>query len=176
MRVMSLDPGGGTGWAVWSGELSREWNPDDVEMGSLDTPDHHHHLDCLLRDKLTYMVDPPIMLHIDNVPVTGTMVRAGRKDAQLVVERFDHTDNRAADLISNEYIGVAKAFSQKYGVAYYTVSRSNKDTAYLKGKELKGFGLWHESKDARDAARHLVHHLIFTCGYQSPLYYRRTHA
>jgi hypothetical protein len=171
---MALDPGGGTGWAVWSGDRDKAWDPDSVEMGVLSEEDHHHHLDCLLRDKLTCMVPPPITVHIEGIHASP-YIRAARRDAHLVVERFDHTDNRAADLISNEYIGVAKGFAQKFNVPLKLVSRSNKDVTYLKGKNLKDFGLWHESKDARDAARHLVWYLIFEMRYQSSLYYRRVH-
>jgi hypothetical protein len=161
MKIISLDPGGGTGYAMWSGHLDRDWDPDDVVMGCLSEKDHHLSLQLLLQAEMTILSSRP---GLPRIAVPG---------AQVVCEGFDHTDNRAADLISLEYIGVTKAFCQQWLIPYVRSSRANKDVNYLKGAALKDFGLWHESKDARDAARHLVWHLVFKLNYSIPLYYRQ---
>jgi hypothetical protein len=160
VKIMVLDPGGGTGYALWNGSLDEPWNPDDVVMGAINDKEHHYKLEQLLLAELTNLA-----------PRVG-LPRIAVPDARLVYEGFDHTDNRAAELISLEYIGVAKAVAQKYGITIFRASRAGKDLAYLKGKALKDFGLWPQSKDAKDAARHLIWHLLFVLNFQDLLFYR----
>jgi hypothetical protein len=175
VKILTLDPGGGTGYAVWSGSLEKPWNPDDVVMGVIEGRDHHLKLEEFLTAELTILDtdSPDNTLYIDGaqaLPVKSKRVAVS--DSRLIYEGFDHTDNRSAELVSLEYIGVAKLFAQRYGIKHFRASRSSKDVAYLKGRNLKDFGLWPDSKDAKDAARHLVWHMVFVLNFHDMLYYR----
>jgi len=104
MKIVSLDPGGTTGYATFDSE-TQTWGLGEVKT--------------------------------------------------------DSGEHNAALLISAEYIGVVKLFCIMNRTKLIMSNRSNKDVTYLRGAELKRFGVWSGSKHARDAARHLLHYRIF---------------
>lgn len=178
MKIMAFDPGGGTGYAMWLGDPSQGYDPEDVVMGCLSDKDHHYQLECLLKAELTINVpdlsmtnriwfDPP------NQHLNRIRTKRVARDVRVVYEGFDNTGNIAAELISMEYIGVIKAFCQKYKIEHVRTNRANKDIRYLKGVNLRDFGVWPESKDAKDAARHLLWYMIHVVGYDDLLFYRQ---
>ena len=136
MKIVSLDPGGTTGYATFDSE-TQTWGLGEVKT---DSGEHHHALWTFLHDAL--------YKHPEN-------------ERRVVCERFDNDGNNAALLVSAEYIGVVKLFCIMNRTKLIMSNRSNKDVTYLRGAELKRFGVWSGSKHARDAARHLLHYRIF---------------
>jgi hypothetical protein len=143
MKIVSLDPGGTTGYAHFDSE-TETWGVGEIKT---DSGEHHHALWTFLHDEL--------YKHPEN-------------ERRVVCERFDNTGNEAALLISAEYIGVVKLFCIMNRTELFMSNRSNKDVTFLKGNELKRFQVWSGSKHARDAARHLIHYRIFELG-EKPL-------
>lgn len=146
MKVVGIDPGGATGYAIF--ELPSEtWT-----IGAITGEDHHLKLWHFLEVELLYFVD--------------VARKAPYMDARVVCESFNNDANPAAVLVSLQYIGVVKLFCQTYDIPLFMSNRSNKDVNYLKGNQLKRFSVWSTSKDARDAARHLIHYMIHHVGYE----------
>lgn len=149
-RVVSLDPGGTTGYAIYSAEFPtasltrREPINDSLTVGHLGPDDHHDELYELLE-----------LQHI--------------KDFYLVTESFEFRQGRQRNninLMSKEYIGVAKLFAQQRGLAGGKQVRYFEQTAglakpFVTDDKLRTMNWWTPGmKHANDACRHLVYFLV----------------
>lgn len=148
-RVMSLDPGGTTGVAQCFFDGGILTSVDQLEFKSYELGPDEHHED--LWHTLNYW----------NI-------------TQLVCESFEfrqHIDKDKAkhkvELISREYIGIAKLFAEINVVPFsmHTASAAKgliPDKGPQKDVKLKQLG-WNNSSPgnhANDAARHLVYYLV----------------
>jgi hypothetical protein len=136
MLIMSFDPGGTTGWC--SAELDDGGDTVDlkhIDFGHLDKEDHHNQLRKLLGSK---------------------------KPDLVICERFEKRTNDFALLISCEYIGVIKMWSQQYkrpvvfqgasqAKVFMTVEKLIKLDAYITPAV--------KNKHAQDARKHLMYYL-----------------
>lgn len=148
-RVIALDPGGATGWATYSSVLMPDGKHYDEEFtcGTLDHEDHHLDLYGLLG-----------LQHVQNYIVVTESFEFRQNDG----------DRTGIELISREYIGVAKLFGQerKVKVVKQTASTAKKfmpDKGPMANKHLRVMGLWvpgRENRHAMDAYRHLVYYLV----------------
>jgi hypothetical protein len=165
LNVLALDPGGSTGWALYStyvivtGPTSYEVGKVNITQGQLGPADHHLALWNLLG-----------MHHASNY--------------RIVCESFEFRgeDRTNIRLISNEYIGVVKLFCQERNDTLPSSARvqltmqtasSGKGFWYPKvkgkaaswdGSKLKAVGLYHPTTDGRhinDATAHLLQYLTF---------------
>jgi hypothetical protein len=143
--VIALDPGGSTGWALYQAQLlvtpggTPEWYDEKWLSGTLNQPDHHRTLYGLLEQHHT-------------------------QQYHVVVESFEYRNKSrpGLELVSKEYIGVAKLFCQDRKVPYYSQTASQ-GKGLVKDYNLRNLGLWfggRESRHAMDAARHLVYWLV----------------
>lgn len=152
--VMSLDPGGTTGWA-WFYAFN---NPKylKVKCGQISG---RHHLDLIkmLDDKVESIEWPPD----DKTGMYGAY-------AELVCESFEFRQHRGEfnqdkiDLSSKEYIGVVELYSQMTGVpvTYQTASVAKHFISDDKLRRLGWYDLTKGMVHARDALRHLLYYLI----------------
>ena len=148
MRIIAIDPGGTTGWATCVlGDKVEDplWKPkleDHFEDCGQLTGDHHYKLRQLLSTK-----NPDV----------------------IVRERFEHRNNEFAQLVSCEYIGVVKMWSQQYK-RRLVMQGASQAKPWVSTKKLVKLGLWLQPADAWghaiDARRHLVYYLIFNSGNQ----------
>lgn len=132
---VALDPGGTTGWAAFTN--------GEYVSGQIDTDQHHYKLYQLLG---RFYVGYPKLV--------------------IICESFEFRQGDASfrmgvNLISREYIGVAKLFAQSMeGVEFYlqTAATAKK---FVTDDKLKVMDLWPTGQQhARDAYRHLVTHLV----------------
>jgi hypothetical protein len=140
MRIISIDPGGTTGYVIWDTNV-----PGGIYThGQLGPEEHHLKLDQLLA---------------------ASLKGANPNDVLTIVgERFDHRNAEFAKLISNEYIGVAKRFEQANRPYVEIVWQgANQAKNFVTDEKLVKLGLmilpkikW---KDANDAMRHMVYFL-----------------
>lgn len=149
-RVVSLDPGGTTGYAIYDAEFpvasltKREPIEDRLTVGHLGPEDHHEELYDLLE-----------LQHI--------------RDFYLVTESFEFRQGNQRNninLMSKEYIGVAKLFAQQRGLIGSKRVRYYEQTAglakpFVTDEKLRIMNWWTPGmKHANDAARHLVFFLV----------------
>jgi hypothetical protein len=150
MRIIALDPGGTTGYAVF------DWAPGYGlgTYGHIGPEEHHYKLD-------QFLIENEKGLQPHQAPET---------DAIIVCENFVHSNNEFAELVSCEYIGVVKRYCQDSNVRLVLQSPSIKPG---KNKNSKGWatdakliklGIFLEPKTkwmhANDAMRHLAY---FVC-------------
>jgi hypothetical protein len=155
-RVMALDPGGTTGWATYTAERMpavdgpEEYLKEEWACGQLGPDEHHGALFDLLGLQQT-------------------------AEFHVVCESFEfrNTDRRHRDslnLMSREYIGVAKLFyHQRMAPAdfqqlrFQTAGKAKgfiPDSGPMANKKIKDAGLWYPNqKHAMDAMRHLLYYL-----------------
>jgi hypothetical protein len=154
-RVIALDPGGSTGWATYSaftmqsstGPTGMEYYDEKWTCGTLGPEEHHSDLYGLLEH-----------MHV--------------RDYTVVCESFEFRQNdgnrMGIELISREYIGVAKLFAQerKVPIKMQTAALAKKFVPQ-KGpeanKKLKAMGLYIPGKahvHEMDAYRHLIYYLV----------------
>jgi hypothetical protein len=145
-RVLSLDPGGTTGWAAMSYDSSKPivlGRPTDGDWVVGQLGPHEHHLE--LRELLYKF-----------------------PTATIVCESFEFRQYRQRDninLMSREYIGIVKLFGQERGglkstlpVVFQTAGAAK---PFVTDEKLKIMGLWVPGqKHARDALRHMVTYLV----------------
>jgi hypothetical protein len=133
-KILSLDPGGTTGWALWQ---TRKGNLDDYTVGHLGPGDHHAELWSMIRE-------------LCKVP----------DDFRIVCESFefrqgDHNRHKIV-LDSKEYIGVVKLMSQLYDIPVVFQTASVGKT-FCTDEKIKALDLWTPGmKHAMDALRHLI--------------------
>jgi hypothetical protein len=146
MRILALDPGGTTGWALYQGgPFALMDNPQrGIKLGHIGPMEHHLQLKEFIETEISH-------------------------DFMLVCESFeyrrDQRDN--VNLISKEYIGVVKRLQQERASKGTVPLRVHFQTA-AKGKgfwtdqKIKKLGLWWPGhKHAMDALRHLLHYQAF---------------
>lgn len=141
-RIVSLDPGGTTGWATFTSDgVTAQWL-----CGQL-AGQHHDRLDAML----------------------GTF---HTEEYHIVCESFEYRNVSRAGLVldSVEYIGVMKRFCQNRGVSYtmQTASQGKVGTrpnAFVKKSNLEKLGLWSPGNiHAMDAYGHLLYYMINNIG------------
>jgi len=140
MRIVSIDPGGTSGWAAWQEGV--------LDYGHLEG-DHHKKL-------FDFLCAQTHCLH-KNEWADRNMV--------IVCERFDHVSG-VAKLDSVEYIGVIKFFQQTYSVQLVLQSRSikpgqDKKKGWASDDKLQACSMLIRPKTkwvhANDAMRHLMY-------------------
>ncbi len=150
-RIIALDPGGTTGWAMWQDEpfagASGVWS--NFVIGQIGPHEHHKELNDLLGLQQVH-------------------------DYTIVCESFEFRKaegfREGISLISREYIGVAKLFAaermnrpvvlQTAGMGKGFIPDKAKDGLAANAK-LKILGLYTPSmKHSNDAMRHLLYYLV----------------
>jgi hypothetical protein len=150
MRLISFDPGGTTGVAVYDEPLelpgqsfAKGWQRFELGPG-----EHHADLWALL-----------------------TM------EQEIVYETFDYQRRDvehgvSLELISREYIGIIKLHKQmappETPVNLYPQKPSLR--TFWTDDKLRELGLWVSSEHERDATRHLLYYISFTLGERKFLY------
>jgi hypothetical protein len=140
MRIITLDPGGETGYAVcrWDHKVTQ---PPSVHYDQFGPEAHHRQLWKFLGQHYT--------------STAGRLI--------VICERFDHRNNEFARLVSLEYIGVVKLFEQTLPAAK-VVWQGSDVKSWADDSKLKKCGLLITPKTkwrhTNDAMRHL---LYFIC-------------
>lgn len=149
-RIIALDPGGTTGWAMWtkmynyvpgSGQYLGE--DDKFSWGQLGPHEHHEELFALLEH-----------MHV--------------QEYTIVCESFEFRQYRQREninLMSREYIGVVKLFRQQRSeiasfspVVFQTAGQAK---GFVSDEKLKAIDLYPSGqKHARDALRHLIYYMV----------------
>jgi hypothetical protein len=158
-RILALDPGGTTGWATYTAEriagpdyepgaadVAFEYYNEKFDCGQIGPEEHHVQLGALLENQAV-------------------------QDFVVVCESFefrnlDRRDRNNINLMSREYIGVAKYICndrdiplklQTAGLAKGFIP----DSGPMANKKIKDAGLWYPNhKHAMDAMRHLLWYLV----------------
>ena len=139
VRIIALDPGGSTGWALADIGFNDDKNCYEIgyRHGQLEMREHHFHLWQLLAQ-----LDPDI----------------------LVSESFEYRNKTRSglELVSREYIGIAKLFGtvNSIPVVLQTASMAKgfvtNDNIHL----ATGWVPSYDNRHAADAYRHLLYYLI----------------
>lgn len=84
------------------------------------------------------------------------------RPSELIVEQFDNDGNKAAKLISLEYIGVARLYSQQLNNVSFKLQGRAVAKKLITDKWLKAIGVWDTANKPHgmDAMRHLIRHLV----------------
>jgi len=144
MRILSFDPGGTTGWALWEGNGDRIGT--GYNFGQMGPGDHHLQLQQFVEQQ-----------------------HSG-KDFQVVCESFEYRQNQdrtTVSLVSVEYIGVLKLIEQDRSYTFNKVvwQTAAKGKAFWTDDKIKKLGLWWPGhKHAMDALRHLLYYRAFELG------------
>jgi hypothetical protein len=144
-RVIALDPGQTTGWATYTAtriktpDSKLEWYDEEWVCGQLGPQDHHDDLFSLLE-----------LQHVQLYKV--------------VCETFEFRgdDRTGINLMSREYIGVTKLFSQQRGVVveWQGPHVVGDKKAFVMDHHVKRVGLWVPGqRHAMDARRHLLYYM-----------------
>jgi len=157
IRILGLDPGGTTGWALFSAEERYEHDDKAVvydkpkftcgELGAGDKHEHHNELYELME-----------LQQSDNYII--------------VCESFEYRNTARAglELISKEYIGVVKLFAQQrmlglssQRLVFQTASMGKiTQKSFVKKRNLQKLGLWYstDGNHAMDGYGHLLFWMI----------------
>ena len=139
VKILSLDPGGTTGWAVWNGEYLVP-GPKGFNSGQIGPHEHHLDLYNFLCFEQTH-------------------------DFVVVCESFEYRNEQRVnvELISREYIGVAKLFTaERQRGKKLILQTAGKVKPFWSDDKLRKLGLWSVGrKHANDAMRHLLHYMVF---------------
>jgi len=134
MKVLSIDPGGTTGWKIVTFDSFQE--PGNVKWRHGHIGPHKHHMG--LRDFLS-------------AEETGDLI--------IILEGFDNRGNPAAVLVALEYIGVVQLWCKQNSVECIVQQPAQKEWAT--NKKLKACGIYVPGmKHSNDAARHLLVWLV----------------
>lgn len=147
-RILALDPGGTTGWAMWQeggwDEQREEVVPELYTEGQIGPSQHHYLLWQYLKS-----------------------VRAGF-NLTVVCESFEfrqQAQRNNLNLMSKEYIGIVKLFGEieRINVVFQTAAMAK---PFITDAKLKVMGRWVPGKKhSNDAYRHLLYYMI-THGHQ----------
>lgn len=159
MRILSIDPGGTTGYTF----MVCSENPTHMQMGKssggqLGPDPHHAELHCLLDD-----YDPTVVVC--------------EEFTYRIVGQHGSGSTPGVNLISKEYIGVVKLWVVQYPdiwtptlymqMPYIAVGKQ----AFWSNDKLKQLGLYKRGKPHQnDATRHLLYCLTDKLNYKWPLY------
>lgn len=154
LRIMWIDPGGTTGWATFTAEemydpfdkVTRYHKPK-FECGQIADDKHEHHQE---------------LYNFIGMQQTDHFILGSESF------EFRNTSRTGTELISNEYIGVAKLFVAERmpgkRLLLQTASEGkvrNKPTAFVKPRNLEKLGLWTPGWDhAMDGYGHLLYYMI----------------
>lgn len=138
VRILSFDPGGTTGWALYDPEVGTGYN-----QGQMGPQEHHEQLYGFLELQHTY-------------------------DLHVVCESFEYRKNEPRRdnivLVSLEYIGVIKLFCAERNVTL-KMQTASYGKAFWSDDNLKKVELyWKGHPHANDAMRHLLAYQTFTLG------------
>lgn len=156
-RIISLDPGGTTGWAMFTSKYVKTkdlFAPDSEYVKTFIPPGtwecgqigpHEHH-----KDLYYFLIENWI------------------EETYIVSESFEYRNDSPAglELVSREYIGIAKLVAAQHRVGLYQQTASqgkvrNKPTAFVKPSNLKKLNLWKPGQPhAMDAYGHLLYYMI----------------
>lgn len=153
MRLLSLDPGGTTGWVIWEGKEEGVFSRGGYRAGHMAEDKHDHHLE--LKDFIEF---------------------EHSLDLQIVCESFEYRqrqDLTTVSLVSKEYIGVLKLIEQErkgtlLPVVYQTAAKGKGFFGKKQGgdEKIRKLGLWLPGqKHAMDAMRHLLYYRVFGLGH-----------
>lgn len=145
-RIVALDPGGTTGWAMWQDRPLMEdaglWNYFTIgQMG----PEPHHE-DLYASLELWHVSDYTIVCE-------SFEFRQGKQRHNIVLD-------------SKEYIGVVKLLQQQRNipVVFQTAALGK---GFVTDDKLKVMGLWYPGKKhAMDAMRHLIYYMVTKRGHK----------
>lgn len=146
MRIISIDPGGTTGWTIFDIErdgtdykVAEDVKEHFVNSGQLEKPNHHSTLWRFLDQH-----QPDL----------------------IVMERYEKRNNDFSLLISVEYIGVVKLWCQVNDVPLVMQGASQALHWMDEGAKLSRLGLtllpYVKWKDANAARKHMVFYLVNT--------------
>jgi hypothetical protein len=138
-RIIALDPGGTTGYAVLTVGHGNAMNWRQGHLG----PDEHH--------KALWA-----LLELQAVSQTA-----------IVCESFEYRNNSRAGLVlvSAEYIGITKLFARERNIPlFFQTAAEGKcgDKTFVRKEHLERLGLWKGTKwkHAMDATAHLVRWIV----------------
>jgi hypothetical protein len=146
MKVISIDPGGVTGFASFTIPMTNDTTPlwsDNIKdnfsnYGQFQNAQHHDELDAFLRKN---------------------------KPNFVVCERFEKRNNDFSLLISCEYIGVVKRYCQNTKTPLCMQGASEALTWCDRGDKMDALNLtirpYTANKDANAARKHLLYYLVF---------------
>lgn len=149
MRVISIDPGGTTGWVLHEVPDEKATLPLEVSGGQIGPDDHHAELDALLDDN-----DPDIVVC---------------EDFQYRLIKHKGASMPGINLVSKEYIGVVKLWVQQYPDLHQPqlVMRlpaqavGKQENIFWTDEKLKRLGVYTAGEPHRnDATRHLLAYLL----------------
>lgn len=134
-RVIALDPGGTTGWAMYT-----EYTSEAIvkfDYGQIGPYEHHVQLWQLLEGSAGY-------------------------ETEIVCESFEYrnTARPGLVLVSKEYIGITKLACLKMNMKF-TEQTASKAKGFVRDAHLKRLGLWSSNYvHAMDAMRHMIFYLV----------------
>lgn len=150
MKILSLDPGGTTGWAIYDNSV-----PEGVHRmwcGEIGPQEHHDELFDFMHEQ--YYGPKEDNPHDMRIPL------------YVICESFQYRNNLdKAELISCEYIGIVKYFQRQVADCklYFQTAGQGKitPTSFVKLKHLEKLGLFEKGKKhAMDAYGHLLYYAI----------------
>lgn len=143
-KVLSLDPGGSTGWAMF------EWNGHNYNFdgGTFSIQEHHTLIDNLIR------------LHHPDLVIMESF------DYRQASDR----ERKGLELVSREYIGVGKLVCSDTEIPFRLQPPPYKDTRLVRDDNLQKLGVFrappYPNRHYHDAMKHLIHYLVQTMRFQ----------
>lgn len=137
MKVLSIDPGGTTGWKIITASLlgALEWKDIAWRHGQIGPHEHHTDLWDFLSAEKT-------------------------EDLIVILEGFDNRGNPAAVLISLEYIGVVRLWCKLNNVT--CVMQQPAEMKWATDKKLRACKIYVPGqRHSNDAGRHILIWLVF---------------
>jgi hypothetical protein len=141
-RIIGLDPGGTTGVVIWTeGGWTTEptSGPPEWFIIHLGPEEHHEELYAMLERE-----------HVS--------------DTTVVCESFEFRQGKqraGINLMSREYIGVAKLFAQQRSDVTFVLQTAATAKAFIDDKKLRVMGLYYPGhRHAMDAMRHVLTYRI----------------
>lgn len=141
MRIISFDPGGTTGVAIYDDSIDFEDTSQHWSRFELGPGDHHADLwaTLLLETEIVYET--------------------------FEYQRRDITKGVSLELVSREYIGIIKLHKKMYngdGEPINLYPQKPSQRMFWTDEKLRELDLWVSSEHERDATRHLLYYISFT--------------